>query len=54
MPEVISYLLSASCIGGMSWVVVRTMAGARRRRKNRHLERGLAEYLREKATPKAN
>jgi hypothetical protein len=54
MAEVISYLVSASCIGGMSWVVVGTIAGARRRRKNRHLERGLAEYLRGKATPKAN
>jgi hypothetical protein len=54
MAEVISYLVFASCIGGMSWVVVGTMAGARRRRKSRRLERGLAEYLRGKATPKVN
>ena len=54
MAEVISYLVSASCIGGMSWVVVGTMAEVRRRRKNRRLERGLAEYLLGKAKPKTN
>ena len=54
MAEVVSYLVSASCIGGLSWVVVGTMAGARRRKKNRRLERGLAAYLREKTTAKTN
>jgi hypothetical protein len=49
MAEVISYLASASCIGGMSWVVVGTIAVARRRRMNRHLERGIAEYLLQKS-----
>ena len=53
MAEVFSYLVSASCIGGMSWVVVGTIAGARRRRKNRHLERGIAEYLLQKAAAKS-
>jgi hypothetical protein len=50
MAEVISYLVSASCIGGMSWVVVGTMVGARRRRMNRNLEEALAKYLLGKAT----
>jgi hypothetical protein len=54
MVEVISYLVSASCIGGLSWVVVGTMAGARRREKNRRLEQGLAEYLQEMTTSKTN
>lgn len=49
LAEVISYLVSASCIGGMSWVVVGTIALARRRRMNRHLERGIAEYLLQKS-----
>jgi hypothetical protein len=54
MAEVISYLVSASCIGGLSWVVVGTIAGARRRKKNRRLEQGLAAYLQEKAMSKTN
>jgi len=52
--EVIFYLLFASFVVGMSWLVVGIVAGIRRRRKSRHLERGLAEYLREKAKPKGN
>jgi hypothetical protein len=53
MADVISYLVSASCIGGMSWVIVETMARGRRCRKNRHLERGIAEYLLQKAAAKS-
>ena len=53
MAEVISYFVSASCIGAISWVVVGAMAGARRRRKNRHVERGIAEYLLQKAAAKS-
>ena len=54
MSEVISYLVSAFCIGGISWVVVGTMDGVRRHRKNRRLERGLAEYLLKKTKPKGD
>ncbi len=53
MAEVISYLISASSIGGMAWVVVGTIAVARRRRKNRHLERGIADYLLRKAAARS-
>jgi hypothetical protein len=54
MAEIISYLVSAPCIGGMSWVVVGTIVAARRRRMNRHLEEGLAKYLLGKATLNSN
>lgn len=42
MAEVVSYLVSASCIDGMSWVVFGTMTGPCRRRKNRRVKRALA------------
>jgi hypothetical protein len=51
MAEVIFYLVFV-CIAGMSRVVVGTVAGVRGRRKSRRMERGLAEYLRERAQPK--
>ena len=50
--EAIFYLLSVSCIAGVSWVVVGTVAGVRRHRKSRLMEHGLAEYLRARAEPK--
>ena len=54
MTEVIFYLLFASCTAGVSWVVITTVGGVRRRRKSRRLEREIAEYLRERANPKNN
>ena len=54
MAEVIFYLVSPSCIGRMSWVVVGTMVAARRRKMNRQLEEGLAKYLLGKATLNSN
>jgi hypothetical protein len=50
--EAIFYLVFVSCIAGVSWVVVGTLAGVRRHRKSRLIKRGLAEYLRDRARPK--
>jgi hypothetical protein len=50
--EAIFYLLFVSCIAGVSWVVMGTVAGVRLRRKSLRIEQGLAEYLRERANQK--
>jgi hypothetical protein len=52
--EAIFYLLIASCIAWVSWVVTGTLGDVRRRRKSRLIERGLAEYLLERANQKKN
>ena len=52
MAEAIFYLLIASCIAWVSWVVTGTLGDVRRRRKSRLIERGLAEYLLERANQK--
>jgi hypothetical protein len=52
--EAIFYLLFVSCIAGVSWVVMGTVAGVRLRRKSLRIEQGLAEYLRERANQKKN
>src|SRR6266566_2267033 len=45
--EAIFYLVLV-CIAGVSWVVVAIVAAGRRHRKNRFIERGLAEYMRKR------
>jgi hypothetical protein len=54
MPEEFFYLLIGSCIVGGFWLVLVVMPRIGQRRNSRRIERGIAEYLSEKAAEKVN